>query len=152
METTNAIRAELHAQAKAAGYHSGPIDPGCAIYSPSWTTAYVETSSRDSREAQRALRAERRADAKRTGRAMRIRVECWRKRDLPGVSIAGDPIGGEAEDWAEVYGWRAALAAARTMRAWYTREDWRYYNMLLLVSDPRLDDAIGEELASRFAR
>lgn len=141
----NAIRAQLRAMACG---ELGSVSPDAAPYSPSWVEAYIEASNTDGPAARRALRAERRREVELTDRPARIRVECWRERDLPGVSIAGDPIGGEPADWAEVYGWRAALAAARIMRAWH-REEWRYRRMLLQIRDPRLDDAIDAALYGR---
>lgn len=142
MMETNAIRAQLRAMARG---ELGSVSPDAAMYSPNWTEAYIEASNADGPAARRALRAERRREVELTDRPARIRVECWRERDLPGVSIAGDPIGGEPADWAEVYGWRAALAAARIMRAEYSGE-WRYRRMLLQIRDPRLDDAIDAAL------
>lgn len=129
MEATNAIRAEL-AQPGRLGSHDA------AVYSQAWTEAFIEAQNADGPRARRALRAERRAHV----RVMRIRVELWSRSK-------GD---GEHEtDWVEVYGWRAALAAARAMRAetptsdgpiGYLRHHGKRHR--IVTYDARLIDAI----------
>lgn len=78
-------------------------------YSPTGIAAYFEAVNSHTGAADRVLRRTRSAEARATGIPMRIVVIL--RNDNPRGGVARD------EDEVEVYGWRAALAAARAFRA-----------------------------------
>ena len=129
------IRRFLLEKSRELGYSVGTAP----LYCPAWVEAFLEAVNHSWSAAYRELRAARLAES-RGGRPMRIRIE-----------VVGHDGHDEPSDWAEVYGWRAALACARAMRAELQRcypvphmHEWAYRRFVFRAVDARLLDAIDE--------